>query len=81
MGAKMGLKLAFTIFDKNRNGLVDEDDLIQLISLSRKLPMLEIDISTLSKAMLTFKSKKSFYHKSKVSLKQESPEDKLKGTR
>jgi Ca2+-binding EF-hand superfamily protein len=40
MGAKMGLKIAFNIFDKNRNGLIDEDDLIQLISLSRTLPML-----------------------------------------
>lgn len=53
MSAKQGLKLAFTIFDKNRNGLIDEDDLIQLISLSRTMPTLEIDIAVLSRGMLT----------------------------
>lgn len=52
MGAKMGLRMAFSIFDKNRNSLIDEDDLIQLISLSRKIPKLEIDISIISRAML-----------------------------
>ncbi len=40
MSAKMGLKMAFSIFDKNRNGLIDEDDLLQLISASRKLLIL-----------------------------------------
>ena len=40
MSARMGLKMAFGIFDKNRNGLIDEDDLLQLISLSREMPTL-----------------------------------------
>ena len=35
MSARMGLKMAFGVFDKNRNGVIDEDDLLQLISLSR----------------------------------------------
>lgn len=55
MNARFGLKLVFSIFDKNRNGLIDEDDLLQLISLSRTMPTLEIDIVPLSKAMLTQK--------------------------
>jgi Ca2+-binding EF-hand superfamily protein len=59
MNARLGLKLVFSIFDKNRNGLVDEDDLLQLISLSRTMPTLEIDIAPLSKAMLTLKEKRS----------------------
>jgi Ca2+-binding EF-hand superfamily protein len=37
MSNKTALKLAFTIYDKNRNGMVDEDDLLQMISLSRTL--------------------------------------------
>ena len=35
MGARTTLKIAFSIYDKNRNGLVDQDDLLQMISLSR----------------------------------------------
>ena len=40
MGIKAGLKIAFSIYDKNKNGVIDEDDLLQFIGLSRKIPML-----------------------------------------
>lgn len=65
MNVRLGLKLVFSIFDKNRNGLVDEDDLLQLISLSRTMPTLEIDIAPLSKAMLQLKDKR-FLQRSKI---------------
>lgn len=45
-------KVAFSIFDKNRNGKIDQNDLLQLISLSRKLPLLEADIMVIANAML-----------------------------
>jgi hypothetical protein len=35
MGIRTAQKVAFAIYDKNRNGLLDEDDLLQMISLSR----------------------------------------------
>ncbi len=40
MSYTANLKLAFTIYDKNRNGVIDTDDLVQIISLSRKIPIL-----------------------------------------
>ena len=63
MNARMGLKLAFSIFDKNRNGLVDEDDLLQLLSLSRTMPTLELDIAPLARAMLALNPIRPFFQK------------------
>ncbi len=40
MNSKSYFKMAFSIFDKNKNGVIDEDDLLQMISLSRKQTIL-----------------------------------------
>jgi hypothetical protein len=53
MGSRTALKLAFAIYDKNRNGVVDEDDLLQMISLSRTYAFVEADIARIAKAMLS----------------------------
>jgi len=34
------LKIAFGLYDKNKNGIIDEDDLLQAVSLSRKMPQI-----------------------------------------
>jgi len=34
------LKIAFSLYDKNQNGIIDEDDLLQAIGLSRKMPQI-----------------------------------------
>jgi Ca2+-binding EF-hand superfamily protein len=34
------LKISFSLYDKNQNGIIDEDDLLQAIALSRKIPQL-----------------------------------------
>jgi hypothetical protein len=52
MNMKTCYKIAFGIFDKNRNGKIDQNDLLQLISLSRKLTLLEPDIIVIANAML-----------------------------
>jgi Ca2+-binding EF-hand superfamily protein len=51
MGNRTSLKLAFTIYDKNRNGVLDEDDLLQMISLSRTFTFVEADIVMIARAM------------------------------
>lgn len=38
------LKMAFLLYDKNQNGIIDEDDLLQALGLSRKMPQLESDL-------------------------------------
>lgn len=45
------LRIAFSLYDKNHNGKVDEDDLLQAISLSRKMPQLEPDILMIAEIM------------------------------
>jgi hypothetical protein len=59
MNTKVSNKIAFMIFDKNTNGLIDEYDLLQLISLSRIIPILERDINIIAKAMLSQERKSS----------------------
>lgn len=34
------MRIAFSLYDKNHNGLIDEDDMLQALSLSRKMPQL-----------------------------------------
>lgn len=51
MGNRISLKLAFTIYDKNRNSLLDEDDLLHMISLSRTFAFVEADILMIARAM------------------------------
>jgi len=53
MNIKVSYKIAFMIFDKNRNGLLDEYDLLQMISLSRTIPIIERDINIIARAMLS----------------------------
>ena len=52
MSHKRYLSIAFNIFDKNQNGYIDEDDLIQAIQLSRRLPQLLPDILFLSRTFV-----------------------------
>lgn len=52
MNSMVYLRLAFSLYDKNHNGKVDEDDLLQAISLSRVMPQLESDILIMSSIML-----------------------------
>jgi Ca2+-binding EF-hand superfamily protein len=44
--------MIFNIYDKNRNGVLDETDLMQMINLSNKIPTIQLDIVKISKAML-----------------------------
>jgi Ca2+-binding EF-hand superfamily protein len=37
MSVRNSHKLVFQIFDKNKNGIIDEEDLIQLVNLSENL--------------------------------------------
>jgi Ca2+-binding EF-hand superfamily protein len=52
MGNRTALKIAFTIYDKNKNGVLDSDDLLQMISLSRSFPFIEDDIAAITRAMM-----------------------------
>jgi Ca2+-binding EF-hand superfamily protein len=40
MSTNSYLKIAFGLYDKNKNGIIDEDDLLQAVSLTRKMPQL-----------------------------------------
>lgn len=51
MGSRTALKVAFSIYDKNKNGVIDEEDLLQMISHSRTLTFMETDINIMAKAM------------------------------
>lgn len=65
MNTSVCLRLAFSLYDKNHNGKVDEDDLLQAISLSRKMPQLESDIACMANVMLNLKRFNSFKTRSK----------------
>lgn len=52
MNLRSVYKMIFNIYDKNRNGVLDETDLMQMINLSNKIPTIQLDIVKISKAML-----------------------------
>ena len=45
-------RIAFSLYDKNHDGKIDEDDLLQAISLSRVMPQLENDIAHMGSFMM-----------------------------
>ena len=40
MGITTCCRIAFSLYDKDHDGKIDEDDLLQAISLSRQMPQL-----------------------------------------
>lgn len=49
MQLKMAQKIAFKIFDRNCNGVIDESDIIQLFLIAEDIPAMQSDIEIIVK--------------------------------